>query len=476
MTKKREALDKAKQSWNKIVEWWKEFWKWIYHVVKWISKALWHAIKGGYHLIDAWDKAIWEKITEKKKEKWENKISKTRNFFRNNIMKLLIAWSILWYEGTEAIQHYRDSDWYKKIHNHNESKWNSNDVLLIPTEWYDLLKRKPITTKAPLTRWYLGWDLEKSWDLIITDTLTLNPAESLHNLWSEKIRKYGQSTKDINTLDTIDVKSMSKEDIEKFKTRFPIDGTYLFVVKPYIDWNENKNTMSFDQFITKTNNIIKNLKSDTKDYDGWLTGHKKDLFDAIRNNITWECIVAYAMTELCENKENGEFNKQLFNILLQNSGVNYLSKIPAIYDWKTSYGLYQFTEYALHDLPWDVRWASIVNKSLPNDKKIPWSVIDLNSREHQTKAAYMFALYNLNLAVKKLNDDQAKALLDYQKANQENFRDNITQLIAMCHHRPADAVALKKRHENKHKNNVYQYGKAMTYGKASKNNYEALKK
>ncbi|MBQ5945256.1 hypothetical protein IJL65_02410 [bacterium] len=57
------------------------------------------------------------------------------------------------------------------------------------------------------------------------------------------------------------------------------------------------------------------------------------------------------MTELCENKENGEFNKQIFDLLLQNSGVNYLSKVPAIYDNKTSYGLYQFTEYALHDVP-----------------------------------------------------------------------------------------------------------------------------
>ena len=200
------------------------------------------------------------------------------------------------------------------------------------------------------------------------------------------------------------------------------------------------------------------------------------MFDAIRRDITWECIVAYAMTELCENKENGEFNKQIFDLLLQNSGVNYLSKVPAIYDNKTSYGLYQFTEYALHDVPWDVRWASVVNKKLPADKKIPWSVIDLKSWQDQTKAAYMFALYNLNSAVSKLSDEQARALLNYQKNNKENFRDNITQLIAMCHHMPVDAKALKKWHENKHKQDIYNYWRAQTYGKASKNNYEALKK
>ena len=209
---------------------------------------------------------------------------------------------------------------------------------------------------------------------------------------------------------------MTPEDIENFRIKYPIDATYLFVVKPYTDWNEKRETMGLKEFIKQSNNIVETLKSDTEAYDGWLTGHKKDLFDAIRNDITWECIVAYAMTELCENKENWEFNKQLFDLLLQNSGANYLSKVPANYDAKTSYWLYQFTEYALHDIPWDARWASVVNKKLPPEKRIPWSVIDLKTWEDQSKAAYMFALYNINLAIKKLDDDQAKALLNYQKS------------------------------------------------------------
>jgi hypothetical protein len=88
----------------------------------------------------------------------------------------------------------------------------------------------------------------------------------------------------------------------------------------------------------------------------------------------------------------------------------------------------------------------------------------------------MNALYNLNLAVEKLTDQQAKELLEYQKNYRENFRDNITQLIAMCHHRTADAVALRDWHKEHHKNSIYKYGKAQTYGKASRNNYRALLK
>ena len=77
--------------------------------------------------------------------------------------------------------------------------------------------------------------------------------------------------------------------------------------------------------------------------------------------------------------------------------------------------------------------------------------------QDQTKAAYMFALYNLNSAVKKLSDNQAKALMNYNKNNKERFRDNMTQLIAMCHHMPVDAKALKKWNEDKYKFDIYKY-------------------
>ena len=73
--------------------------------------------------------------------------------------------------------------------------------------------------------------------------------------------------------------------------------------------------------------------------------------------------------------------------------------------------------------------------------------MDLKTWKDQTKAAYMFALYNMKLAISKLSDNQAKALITYQKSHKEKFRDNMTQLIAMCHHMPAACSALKKWQE-----------------------------
>ena len=470
--------EKSKEHIVKAWEFGKTAVKWAWKVVKWWAKAIWHTVKWGYHLIDAWDKAIGEQIEKKQMEKWK-KVWKISSFFRDNILKLLIAVWVVWYWGYEWVKYTMDNnqDWREVVVD-AEIKWDSNEILLIPTWEYNLLNGKKITTSAPLTRRYLWGDLENSGDLIIGDTLTLNPANSLHNLWTKKIQKYGKFTNDISKLDSMDPSSMTPEEIEDFRYRYPIDATYLFIVKPYVDWKEVRDTMSLEEFIQRTNKIVDENKSDTKDYTGWLTWYKKDLFDVIKKGIDWESIVAYAMTELCENKEDWEFNKQLLDLLLRNAGVNFLSKVPALYDGKTSYWLYQFTEFALYDRNWEKRWASVVNKVLPPDKKIPGSVIDLNTREEQTKAAFMNALYNLNFAIKNLTDQQAKDLLSYQKSHKESFKDNTTQLIAMCHHMPKDWISLKKWHEAKYKNDLFNYGGKYTrpYWKASKNNFKALRK
>lgn len=143
MTKKQDALNKAKQSWKEIVKWWKElgtwaaqivWWttwalsytllstserenvrawnhlknaiKWTWKVLKWWAKIVRHSLKWGYHLIDAWDKAIWEQIERKQLEKWR-KTWKMSNFLRDNIIKLAIALSTLgiwWYKIADTIK------------------------------------------------------------------------------------------------------------------------------------------------------------------------------------------------------------------------------------------------------------------------------------------------------------------------------------------------------------------------------------
>jgi|GEM_PF-6780096 len=88
----------------------------------------------------------------------------------------------------------------------------------------------------------------------------------------------------------------------------------------------------------------------------------------------------------------------------------------------------------------------------------------------------MFATYNFAVALSKLSDKEVDALLKYYQNNPDNFMNNITQLVAMCHHRPADNINLKKWIQGGFTKNIHQYGYAQEYGKASKKNYEALTK
>ena len=486
--KSKKYSNKSKESIIKAWKWVKQWIKWTWEILSWGIKVAWNSLAAWYHGINYTDKKLWQAIEKRQKEKWKNNVSKVWKFFANHAISSSLALVLLWAWWASALEHNINKPEGRKsgIKNHVETKWNSNDTLLIATWEYNRLNWKKITTRAPLTRRYLWWDLENSWELNIWDTLVVNPAESLHNLWSEKIRKYGQSTKNISELDTINVKMMSPEDIEKFRIKYPIDAAYLFVVRPYTKWKENKETMSLQEFIKQTNKIVENTRELTQNYDWKLTWSKKELFDVMKDNITWESIVAYAMTELCENKgikeEDWEFNKQLFDFLLRNYWANFLAKIPAIYDEKTSYWLYQFTSYALHDVGNDVRWASIVNATIPEkDNRIPWSVIDLKTWQDQTKAAYMLAVQNLSTAVDKLTEPQAKQLLSYQRNNKENFIINITELISSCHHMTSAVSLLEKWCKDGYKKDICSYphkykNNIEPYWMASKINYKALMK
>jgi len=86
----------------------------------------------------------------------------------------------------------------------------------------------------------------------------------------------------------------------------------------------------------------------------------------------------------------------------------------------------------------------------------------------------MFASYNFAFALTNLNNEETTSLLSYYKKNPKFFWNNITQLVAMCHHRPADNKNLKLWIQDDFKKNIYDYGHAKSYGKASNSNYEAL--
>ena len=200
MTKKQDALNKAKESWKEIVKWWKElgtwtiqvlWWtawalgytllsawekwvekvsnvkwdkewitkekrkkyrdrakkyskrseehiveawnsgenaiKWAWKALKWWARIAWHSLKWGYHLIDAWDKAIWEQIEKKQLKKWK-KAWKISSFFRDNILKLLIAAWATGYWGYKVSEAVKDTPQDKQEILINDKTESDKDV------------------------------------------------------------------------------------------------------------------------------------------------------------------------------------------------------------------------------------------------------------------------------------------------------------------------------------------------------------
>ena len=90
--------------------------------------------------------------------------------------------------------------------------------------------------------------------------------------------------------------------------------------------------------------MFRKTEKDISHYTGGLNAEQQKIFNLLKKDISWKSLVAYAMTELCENKESWETNKQLFDLVLQNAWIEFLSLVPAEYDPKTSYWLYQFND------------------------------------------------------------------------------------------------------------------------------------
>ncbi len=116
---------------------------WVWRALKWWAKAIWHAVKWGYHLIDAWDKAIWEKIEKNQLEKWK-KTWKIWNFFRDNIMKLMLVLSLsgVWWNKITKLTKDKQQD-KKEIVMNDAVKQNWPEIFESHKEWELTFEERP---------------------------------------------------------------------------------------------------------------------------------------------------------------------------------------------------------------------------------------------------------------------------------------------------------------------------------------------
>jgi hypothetical protein len=150
-------------------------------------------------------------------------------------------------------------------------------------------------------------------------------------------------------------------------------------------------------------------------------------------------ILAYSLTELMPGRD-GTLNLLVLDFLLQNAGSEYIERLPALYDTKTSFGPFQFTEYALYDTPRGQRGASIINRALPQERRIPGSVSKLRGTQHYV-AAYLFMIDNFANLAKAAQKEEYETLSNKWRAK----KDDLIIFSATAHHGPYGALRFARR-------------------------------
>jgi hypothetical protein len=171
-------------------------------------------------------------------------------------------------------------------------------------------------------------------------------------------------------------------------------------------------------------------------------------------------------------KWEGVLNREMLDFLLRNGGREFVEYIPAVYDGKTSFGPYQFTEFALYDGKGGPRGASVPNRALPLELQIPGSVIRLHDDLH-FRAAYLNALHNIAMLIRKLNK---KELAVFARVGVKSDKA-LMEFVAVAHHAPAYAMRAGRRWLDNGARKSFMVsagGPYLIYAQKTASNYDAL--
>jgi len=208
------------------------------------------------------------------------------------------------------------------------------------------------------------------------------------------------------------------------------------------------------------------------DNHGTINQRKLTLLRNLSSKLDGTMLISYAMTELLPAQENGTFNYEYLDFLLQHGGRRFVEDIPAIYDSYASFGLFQFTSLAIYDVNGVRRGASQVNQALPVNYQIPGSVSKLRGNDH-LDAAYLFAVHNMALLIASLSPQELQTLENVWQSRPLD----IVEFIATAHNKPAAACISAHRWLKNHTQQVYvssTSGASYTYASKTASNYRVL--
>lgn len=300
-----------------------------------------------------------------------------------------------------------------KIPERNERKEQADQIRARATE-----NSQPIQVSLSSLRGRKVADLYAKFlgisDGLVPESAAIDFQKNLAHLWAGKIER-------------IDSSSSTQENVSKI----------------LLYYQTNKNRMSIKEFVALAGSEI----VATKKSISWprlcflerLTLDRCSILQAISKNIVGKDLVAYGMTEIFPAAD-GRLNVAFLDILLRQAGAEYVDSLPAIHDGYLSFGLYQFTSFAVYDTGTERRGASIPNQAVTGKARIPGSMVALRNGDHH-RAAYLFAIHNVATLLRLASDKEVKILRKFHGKHQ----DEMVQFIAIAHHLPGPAIKGARR-------------------------------
>lgn len=210
------------------------------------------------------------------------------------------------------------------------------------------------------------------------------------------------------------------------------------------------------------------------------------------DNVTAEMLIAYSVTELlpyaAKDREDNEKLRRMplnvYELLLEHAGSEFLVDLPSSNDPYLSTGIFQFSSFALFDDGHKKEGASVMNQYLSNENvHIPSSVLQLDTAEKQFRAAYLFAIYNLaqmaRITATRGNKHQIAGRMERLARTGAQKHVGLLQYIASAHHNPAEAVGgfiawNDAGFEGKHSD--YCGARVRDYVRSAHTNYEEIRR
>ncbi len=169
-----------------------------------------------------------------------------------------------------------------------------------------------------------------------------------------------------------------------------------------------------------------------------LDKEQVSLVEALEKRITAMSLLGYSLTEIMPTTGvQSVVGIEVYDWLLRSAGREYLEEgMPALGDAEFSFGLYQLTPGVFVDpVSGRLQGARLID-SVSKQPQTPRTIGALRGGDHH-RAAYLFAVHNLALLVRRLNQNRSRDLLKHLP---DMPKDLVTEFIAAAHHSPANAI------------------------------------